>query len=96
MNLWLNCDKNNENFLSDYDQLTHQYRSTFVILFVHDSSVSSEFAYFAYIFYLWKCCCNLCAYSTYIGYVNIIHYTTYLFCRPSDIHIHLKINGCVL
>ena len=59
-----------------------------------NSSVSSGFITFAYIFYLWKCCCNLSVYYTYIAYV--ILYTTYLFCRtPSDIHIHLKINGCV-
>ena len=30
MNHWHNYDiKHNENFLSDCDQLTHQYRSTF-------------------------------------------------------------------
>ena len=29
MNYWHNYDKHNENFLSDCDQLTHEYRSTF-------------------------------------------------------------------
>ena len=29
MNYWHNFDKHNESFLSDCDQLTHQYRSTF-------------------------------------------------------------------
>ena len=29
MKYWHNYDKHNENFLSDCDQPTHQYRSTF-------------------------------------------------------------------
>ena len=42
---------------------------------------------------LWKCCHNLSVCSTK-QISCIIHYTIYLFCRtPSDIHIHLKING---
>ena len=62
MNYWHNYDKHNENVLSDCDQLTHQFRSTFSYSYYLHEQFS--ITHFAYIFYLWKCCCNLCVYYT--------------------------------